>query len=233
MITTVFRVKLIANTQDGVSTDQPDADFDEAAGYSVGFVLLVTDGTTWICDDATNTAAVWSQDLTNDPEITEAIRKLTELIPLYCFNDFADPRYYVRANNMIFSGSTLTVVGAGFDDSFFVGDTLWVDDSRRNDGPYDVTAITADEITVDPVFPQDMTDVRSVLLYAAVYMNALQDLAARMAWYDVYIRPTRTPGLNSESVGSYSYSKDLDIAGIAYPLEIAGGLSLYKRPRVI
>lgn len=233
MITTIYKVKLIANAQDGISDTQPDADFDESAGYSVGFVLLVEDGTTWICDDATDTAAVWVQDTDNDVQITDAIRKLTELIPLYCNQYWADVRYRMWVSEIDFAGGTIAKVDAGFDDSFFVGDTLWLENTRRNDGVYDITAITADEITIDPPAPVLMTDTETALLYSAVYPVGLQDIAARMAWFDVYVRPDRNPGLDSESIGTYSYSKTAAIGGIEYPVDITAGLTVYRRPKVM
>jgi hypothetical protein len=51
-----------------------------------------------------------------------------------------------------------------------------------------------------------------------------------MAEYDVYNRTTG--GLDSETIGSYSYSKSVNVLGIGYPADIASGLMPYKRPRV-
>jgi hypothetical protein len=54
-----------------------------------------------------------------------------------------------------------------------------------------------------------------------------------MAWYDEYIRQTATPGMASEAVGSYSYSRLELIGGIEYPADLTAGLSAYKRPKVL
>ena len=233
MITSVFKVKLIANVQDGISETQPDADFDESAGYSVGFVLLVEDGTTWICTDNTDTLAVWVQNVENDPQITDVIRKLTELIPLYCNQWWADIRYRMYISAVDFAAGALNKTGANFDASFYVGDTVWIENSRRNDGVYDVTEVTADKLTVYPALPFDGQGTETILLYAAVYPAGLQDIAARMAWFDVYVRPGRNPGLDSEAIGSYSYSKTSSIGDIEYPTDVTAGIMVYKRPKVM
>lgn len=232
MITTSYKVKLILDAQNGVSATQPDATFDDSEGYSVGFILLVKDGTTWICDDASTGLAVWTQDTDKDLMIADGIRAVTETIPRYCNHEWLDAEY-MRLADIIFTGDTLTRVGSGFDDTFFKGDTLWVYGSRRNDGVYDISAVTDDAITVTPDVTLDMTEDDTVTLLSAVYPRALQDITARMVWYDVYVRPSRTPGVSSESIGSYSYSKAEFVGGIEYPSEIVAGLSLYKRPKVV
>jgi hypothetical protein len=232
MITTSYKVKLILDIQDGVSDIQPDATFDDSAGYPVGFIMLVKDGTTWVCDDNTDGAAVWTQDTDKDLMITDGIRTITEVIPRYCNHEWLDSEY-MRLADIIFSGDTLTRVGSGFDDTFFTGDTLWIYGSRRNDGVYDISAVTDDAITVSPDVTLDMTDDDVITLLSAVYPKLVQDIAARMVWFDVYVRPNRSPGLSSESIGSYSYSKMELVGGVDYPQDVIAGLGLYKRPKVV
>lgn len=232
MITDVFKVKINANKQDGLSASQPDADFDSSKGYYVGFILLVGDGETWVCDDDTVAAAVWTQDTSLDLQIDEVIRKLTELIPRYCNQWWSDAKFRGWDTNLAFTEDTISKSGEQFTDYFFDGDTLWIEHSRRNDGVYDIVSVDDETITVSPNTLFAMTDTNNVLLFAAIYPNALRDIAARMAWFDVYVRPNRTPGVTSESIGSYSYSKDVTVAGINYPEDVVAGIAQYKRPKV-
>ena len=233
MITTAFKVKLVANVQDGISDTQPDATFDDTKGYSVGFILLVEDGTTWTCTDATTGAAVWDKDTAGDDQIVIANRKLTELMPRYLNQYFADVRYRLWVSGIVYANGEIDKVGANFDDSFYDGDTLWIDNSRRNDGVYDIVSVTADKIVVSPLVPYDMTETEAVVLFASIFPPGLQDIAARMVWFDVYVRPERNPGMDSEAIGTYSYTKMVSIVGVDYPMDVSSGIGLYRRPKVV
>ena len=233
MIGTRYQVKLIAKGFDGISAIQPDADFDTTAGFSVGYVLLVEDGTTWRCDDATVGAAVWTQDTSNDASIDEALRTLTDILPRHLNNSFINADDRVTISGADFTAGTIASPGAAFDESIMVGDTIYMAGSRRNDGPYDVTAVTPDELEVTPVTPRLYLDNQTIYIVPGVFPTGLIVIASRMAWYDVYVRPGQTPGMTGESVGSYSYTRMELVGGIEYPADLTAGLSVYKRPRVI
>ena len=233
MVATVFQVKSIAGGFDKVSLTQPDNTFDSAAGYAVGEVLLVEDGTTWNCISAAPDAAVWAQDYAHDTDIKEANRMLTEVLPKYLFNSFARASDLARVSSIDFSSGTFATLDVDFTDYFIDGDTITLYGSRRNDGPYDVLSVAADELTVEPLPIAKIDDLSSMTLWPMVFPAGLRTIAARMSWYDVYIRPTRTPGTTGESVGSYSYTRQERIGGIEYPYDLTAGLSAYKRPRVI
>lgn len=233
MIGTRYQVKLIAKGFDGLSALPPDADFDSSAGFSVGYVLLVEDGNTWVCADATVSAAVWTQDKTHDEGIDVALRTLTEILPRHLFNSFAKVDDSVSLNGADFSAGTIASPGAEFGDSFLVGDTIGLGGSRRNDGPYDVTKIDPDELTISPLPPAEYIDTWSIEIWPMVFPAGLRQIASRMAWYDEYVRPGATPGMAGETVGSYSYSRLELVGGIEYPVDLTAGLSAYKRPRVI
>jgi hypothetical protein len=114
-----------------------------------------------------------------------------------------------------------------------VGDTIGLGGSRRNDGYYDVTAVGPDELDVYPAPAMLYLDTNPIAIWPLVFPSGLQQIAARMAWYDEYIRQTATPGMASETVGSYSYSRLELIGGIEYPADLTAGLSAYKRPKVL
>lgn len=234
MISTRYQVKLIAKGFDGISTTPPDADFDSSAGFSVGYVLLVEDGTTWTCADDTIGTAVWNQDTAHDAGIDTALRNLTDLLPRYLYNTFAKTEDALTLSEGVdFTDGTIAVPGAGFDLYLMVGDTVGLGGSRRNDGYYDVTVVDPDELDVYPVPAMLYLDTNPIAIWPLVFPSGLQQIAARMAWYDEYIRQTATPGMASETVGSYSYSRLELIGGIEYPADLTAGLSAYKRPKVL
>ncbi len=233
MIGTRYQVKLIAKGFDGLSALPPDADFDSSAGFSAGYVLLVEDGTTWVCADATVGAAVWTQDKTHDEGIDVALRTLTEILPRHLYNSFAKVEDSVSLNGADFSAGTIASPGAWFEDSFLAGDTIVVVGSRRNDGTYDITTVATDELTISPLPPVKYLDTWAIEIWPMVFPAGLRQIASRMAWYDEYVRPGATPGMAGETVGSYSYTRIEMVGGIEYPADLTAGLSAYKRPRVI
>ncbi len=67
-----------------------------------------------------------------------------------------------------------------------------------------------DKFLVVPVFPTAEYD----------------DVVGRMIWYDTVHRNIRA-GLNSERIGSYSYTQGETVDGLEYPKDIAGGFKQY------
>ena len=236
MITTRYEVKIAHAEFDGISATQPDATFDSDAGYSVDFRLLVEDGTNWTCTDATPTAAVWVQDTTKDTEIDQAIRALTESVPIYLDNWFIDTTYRLGISNLSFTlPGTIewTDSSARFTDYLFVGDTLWVKGSRRNDGVFDIVALTDSVITTAQDLRQAMVDPNAVQLCVSVFPDGLMTACGQLGAYDVWDRPETAQGVIQESIGSYSYTLEQStINGIPYPDDMVSGLNPWRRPRI-
>ena len=234
MITTLYEVKKSHGDFDGIAIEQPTVNFDSDAGYSVGFKLLVTDGTNWVCTDDTVGAAVWDQDTSKDIEINQSNRTLTEILIEYLFNGFYTDSYVTQADMNFQEPNIVAIVGAGLDDIFYVKDTVEVIGSKRNDGEYQVLTILADALTFSNPIRTEMVDPNSVTIRAQVFPLGLQAVAGRLSAYDVWDRDNLTPGITSESIGSYSYSGEtVFVGGLAYPAELITGLSVYKRPKVI
>ncbi len=233
MITTAFKVRLAHNIHNGLSETQPDVNFDSNKGYYAGFILLVTDGTLWVCSDPTVGAAVWDQDTSDDIAIDLVIRDLTDIVTKYLDNLYVDPDAHVSVSNPTFVlPDRIQATGARFDEYFLPGDTLGIVHSRRNDGYYDITAVTATEITVTPNLKYGMTEKRAVGFLGSVYPDGLQDIAGAMGSYDLWTRPTLAPGLKREAIGTYNYERAVDIGGVDYPVDVTAGLMQYKRPKV-
>jgi len=97
---------------DGESAIPPSSNDDLSNGYYVAFILLVKDGTTWICEDATIGAAVWVQNTEDDEKIKSQINSLTDMIPRYCDNTFAAGSGRVSSSGISFE--------TGFNTFFFL-----------------------------------------------------------------------------------------------------------------
>lgn len=112
---------------------------------------------------------------------------------------------------------------AGDISDFLVGDWLEFHGSKRIDGLYEITAITADSITVEGDF-QAQTD-----RFLAAVLSPTDDFcvaAGRMLWYDTFIRNKRS-GLDGERIGTYSWTAGTLIGGVGYPEDIAGAFMQY------
>lgn len=194
MITSMYEVKRANGGFDGESSTQPDATFDSTLGYSVGFNLLVTDGTDWTCTDATAATAVWSQNTVNDARIEASVISMTELLFDYLNDPFFGNRSTdgVFLSNTVFAGKILTSTGDFLlTDStlrFYPGDNIRIVGSIRNDEFYDISACDADSFTVDRDFSLDITDPSSVFFSLVSWPSGLSTIVASMIAFDVYTR---------------------------------------------
>ena len=231
MVCTVYDVKLAYGKQDGTSVNPPDASYDSTMGYYAGFRLLVEDGSSWTCTDATEAAAVWVQDESKDARIYAGCRAMTETLIIHLDDTFAAHDSLVASSGISFGiGGVLLDANSGLG-VFYMGDTLQVCESLRNDGYYDVTDVTPESLTAFPEFPVTGGDEGTVYLYASLFPPALSQIAARMVSYDTFSRVDN--GLSGESIGSYSYTKSLvGVGGLGYPPDIVAGLMAFKRPKI-
>ena len=234
MVCSMYEVKRYRGEFDGESATPPDNTFDESQGYYVGFRLLVEDGTLYVCEDATTGAAVWKLDDKEDSHILSQIGSVGQLITRYCNQVFtgSNPDYCISPGEVVFLGNRMTCAEANYIDKFFAGDTLVIYGSRRNDGYYTAETVYATYIEMTTDFPVDMTDTSEIFTGNVVWPQAVREIGARMVEYDVY-RRNESPGLASESIGTYSSQKEeTDLFGITYPNSVVAGLSSFKRPRI-
>ena len=231
MVCTLYGVKLELKAFDGLSDVVPDYSYDSSQGYSVGFRMLVNDGSTWVCDDASVGAAIWTQDTSRDQIIKDSCRSMTELLI-----EYTDNRYLTVDGEYISTGISFSAGGiiddlfTGFD-VIYQGDTIDICGSKRNDGYYDVLSASPGSLTVTPEPTVLGNEDQRILFLASNFPPALSAIASRMVAYDVGYRSVT--GLDSESIGSYSYSKEtVSIGGLGYPAEVVAGLMSFKRPKV-
>ena len=231
MVCTLYGVKLELKAFDGLSDVVPDYSYDSSQGYSVGFRMLVNDGSTWVCDDASVGAAVWTQDTSKDQIIKDACRAITGVLIEYTDNRYLtiDGEYVSRGISFS-SGGIIDDLYTGFE-NFYEGDTIDICGSKRNDGYYTVLSASPGSLTVEPEPTLVGADEPQILFMASQFPPELSAIASRMVAYDVGYR--NLAGLSSESIGSYSYSKEaFDVAGLGYPTEVVSGLMGLKRPKI-
>ncbi len=110
-------------------------------------------------------------------------------------------------------------------DSFIVGDTIYIQGSRRNDGYYTIVAIntTLNQISVaEPI----TTETSYAFIYLCNVVEEFIQIVNSMIYYDIVSKP-RVTGLQSESIGTYSWtSKNLD--AMNYPADVISRLDNYK-----
>ena len=108
---------------------------------------------------------------------------------------------------------------------FQAGDKIYLS-TGRNKGFLTVVSTTATSVTVSETLI-DETDREAFLTLAAV-PDAIDGIIGAMIYYDIYIRAGSSPGLKSEKIGTYSYTKEsFSVAGRKYPSEVAGELDQY------
>lgn len=234
MITDLYHVRKTQGEYDSISIITPDNTFDEAHGYSVGYRLLVVDGTIWVCTDATDDSATWGEDRSDIVEIHQQNRVITDLLCRYLDNFFINTELMTTLNDIGFTYP----VNISSDTNDFTewmnnGDTILVSGSRRNDGVYDAEQVITNLITVSQPIQSDGLAEDGITFAVAQYPEGLKDIAAQFVAYDLWTRPSQGKGVASESVGSYSYSKTTaDVSGVGYPVDMVGTLQPYKRPKV-
>jgi hypothetical protein len=139
--------------------------------------------------------------------------------------------YYVafEAAGLVFAATAKTITSTlqtftSF--QFAAGDNIYVRGSLKNDGHYTLKTVTAGVLTLEDLYTlRDETSQGIVEIYYCDIPRELKPVLARMVEYELLIKPLQNPGMASESIGGYSYSRD----GREYPGEILGDLGPYTR----
>lgn len=98
-----------------------------------------------------------------------------------------------------------------------VGDEIAILGSRRNDRLYTISALAAETITIDEEIDDDVDRFLILLVNPTADFD---EIVGRMIWFDLTIRNARS-GIQSERIGTYSYTLGPTIGGIGYPEDIA------------
>jgi hypothetical protein len=116
------------------------------------------------------------------------------------------------------------------------GDPIYVYSSYRNDGyklintfSSNIAYVNTAYSVIDESFP---TNLGRVITFALVYIPLdVKMVIAEMIAYDYDVRPRRTAGIKSRSLGPLSETYTIDNDNFGYPLEILNKLERYKLVR--
>lgn len=141
-------------------------------------------------------------------------------------------------DSLTFNGTARTIVTGTvhFEEyNFLAGDDIFIYGSYRNDGYK--TLLSVSENTATLATGQTVVEElsgQSILLSVVKWPVSVKQIAARMLAYDYDVRPSRSYGLKSRSLGplSESFSSGAEDE-YGYPKELTDGLSLYRIARLM
>jgi hypothetical protein len=213
--------------------------------YSAGDRWLSLDtGNSFVLSDAT--AGTWTRiERSLDAKIDAVLAPTYKRIVAECWQSFATQRnveletspdtiarsalYFL--NTYVSLYADWTIAGAAISSEEIVGDLedfeyedlIYVYGSKRNDGTHEIASVDAEGLT----FGAALVGNGERFLVVLVKVPAdFDDILARMVYFDVVIRPERY-GLQSERIGTYSYTQSERVGGIDYPSDVIAGLGSY------
>ena len=162
--------------------------------------------------------------------------RITALIPIVEI-DLLEECNNTFTNKSISFGGTCTITTAGsvykiecsdggMDEvDFAVGDWIWLAGSTRNDGYYSIASIDDKYIEVDEILVAQATSSTMSLTLISIPAAIKIYFAKMVAWQLYHIKDD---GLQSESIGNYSYSRSALASDAGYPSTFLGGLAKWK-----
>ena len=167
-------------------------------------------------------------DTAQDTRINALIPLVENDIVEYCNNSFRNPNIYYSGSITIgATGSTysLTCADGGMDDlSWVANDYIDIEGSTRNDG-FKTIATIADTVitTAEPLIAET---AKAITIWLVQFPAGLELYFARMIGY--LLKHGDDAGITSESIGSYSYSRNGTGSSAGYPDEILKGLNRWQ-----
>lgn len=110
--------------------------------------------------------------------------------------------------------------------NFSAGDTIYISNSIKNNKFYTIDSIVGEKVFIKetPVNEENYS-----FMFLTIIPDELYKLIGRMIHYDIYYRYAISSGLKSETIGTYSYTKeDLKVGNLSYPIEIVSDLDNYQ-----
>jgi len=102
-------------------------------------------------------------------------------------------------------------------------DEVFIYGSKRNHGRHTIESVDAAGLTFGTALVG--TGERFLVLLLQVPAD-FDRIVGRMVYYDVVLRNTRL-GLDTERIGTYSYTQSKNTGGLMYPMDVASGLESY------
>ena len=130
------------------------------------------------------------------------------------------------------TAGTIAADSSFSDQNFVIGDDIRISNSYRNNGYFTVTDVSGSTLTVSESVTEELSG-RSILVSVVKWPKSLKPIAAEMIAYDYDVRPSRTAGITSRTLGpwSESYGEALDQYG--YPKRLTDRLIPYRVARLI
>lgn len=132
----------------------------------------------------------------------------------------------IYSNWAFVSGTKIMTAAGVYGDisALIAGDMILVQESRKNNGYYTIADIGDDFIEVAETL-KDETG------FAFVSLVDIPDdftlLVGRLIWWDVFKQPEQSTGIQSESIGTYSYTLQ-DMSKRGYPADVLKGIVDYS-----
>jgi len=144
-----------------------------------------------------------------------------------CNNDFGTDLMVVASAT--FGADTIVLDSNDWADFGFAnGDEIVVKNSYRNDGYYEITSFSDGTATLASGYAcVDELSSRTVVFAVVKWPLTLKRAASLMVAYDYDVRPNRTPGVSSFSLGPYSESysaSDKTMGMYGYPADVLAAL---------
>jgi hypothetical protein len=138
-------------------------------------------------------------------------------------------------NTMVFDPVALTIVsGDSFTDFGFAdGDEIYICNSYRNDGYQTIATVTGSIITLasgSTIYSE--LSGRSIMISVVKWPLVVRQVAAQMVRYDYDVRPVRSSGVKSRTLGPLSEQYSDEENEYGYPNSIMDRLIRYRIARL-
>lgn len=135
------------------------------------------------------------------------IAVVQDRITMHLNNYFATDLYL--RGTVTFNATAATIVSDNSfeEENFSAGDDIYVYHSYRNDGYYTLDSVSGSTLTIaSTASVVDELSGRSILISVVRWPSDIVYAAAQMVAYDYDVRPTRSAGVKSVSLGPWSES---------------------------
>lgn len=134
-----------------------------------------------------------------------------------------------RNDTFTFNATARTITSVGgnsFDEvNFLAEDEIYIYQSYRNDGYYEVSAVAGSVLTlIAGSSVVNELSGRTILISVVKWPNELKYVASQMVYYDYDLRKKRTGGVRSHSLGPFSESYGDMGETYGYPDEVIAAL---------
>jgi hypothetical protein len=165
---------------------------------------------------------------THDARIQALIPLVEEDVCDHCRDDFLSVKYgslaIIESGTLVFNNSANTITCNDTTD-FAINDDIRIYNTVRNDGPYRISNVSSNVLTIDSVYSL-VDETVSAFLIKVEYPKALKRVFANMINYN--IKDKFDKAVKTEKIDDYSYTLSDNVEG--YPNSIVNNLNGYRKP---